>query len=510
MSLEGLRIALDKAGEKSWCEGAVALTEPLAIALPDGDLGAVSDAKFLDWLVEHSEPAPFGSRKETKVDATVRNAKRLAARGNAKIGGFDPANIIDKIEAALSPTVKLAATLTDVIVYPQGGKFDRHKDTPKTDDLVGTLVVEVPTTHAGGGLEIDDGNEPRMIDWSGDANPAKARWVALFSDVDHEIKPVEQGTRVTLVYSLTRTDKPRVDPGAKARKAALMKAVGQLSATKQWPVMIACSRQVVTEELAFPKIDALRGFDREIADAFKEAGFQVAVRACVFAVNAYETSSRSPQQRPALHDVFEVMRLKKPLTKKVVRGLDDSLMTFADHITSDDGDMDSDEMGNISLAKYIDDATRTDQWVVRAHAASTLVHECSMFSDDGYFGNEAYEALIYTLAALEIEPAGKRIKVQQDEPDDDEGDDDEDDDDDDDVDDDEDDGDDDDDDDGDDDGDDEVSVSGPVTPPTLNPNLILVEPAKKKPAAKKRAAKKPAAKKAPAAKKKKKPAKKKR
>jgi hypothetical protein len=39
-----------------------------------------------------------------------------------------------------------------------------------------------------------------------------------------------------------------------------------------------------------------------------------------------------------------------------------------------------------------------------------MIHVASMFSDDGYFGNEAYEAVLYTLAALEILPKTSRKK----------------------------------------------------------------------------------------------------
>ena len=48
-----------------------------------------------------------------------------------------------------------------------------------------------------------------------------------------------------------------------------------------------------------------------------------------------------------------------------------------------------------------------ERWVIRKAAGATLIHEAEMFSDDGYFGNEGYEAHIYTLAALEV-TSGKR------------------------------------------------------------------------------------------------------
>src|SRR5450432_2004047 len=141
MTLDAFRKVLDKLSEPVCCEGTAPLTERLAVALPDGDLGAMDDPGFVEWLVSHGEVAPFGQGGKTKVDAKVRQAHRLVARGKARIGGFDPKSVLGEIEAALSPREHLDAALTDVLVYPAGGHFASHKDTPRDADLVGTLVV---------------------------------------------------------------------------------------------------------------------------------------------------------------------------------------------------------------------------------------------------------------------------------------------------------------------------------------------------------------------------------
>ena len=424
MSLGALKLALDKAGEASYCEGTYELTERLAIALPDGDLGAIDDPTFVDWLLEHAEPAPFGNNKQTKVDKKVRNAQRLVARGKVKVGGFEPAKIMDEVENALSPTRKLTARLTDVIIYPEGGKFSRHKDTPRTQDLVGTLIVELPYAHEGGEFVVDDGDKVHLVDWSGKANKNRVRWVALFSDVDHEVKPVTKGSRITLVYSLIRTDVPRGDAVSKARRE-ILRTVADNMGDVRWPVMIACSRQIIIEDNAWPEVSALKGMDRDIAEVFVEAGYDVTVRACMFAsqINAHGGM-------PDMGDVYQMMRLKKPITKKAIQKFDD-ILTFAETLTSDEGEFEEDEVENMSLAKFIDDEIGMDHWVFRARAEATMIHAASMFSDDGYFGNEAYEAFLYTLAALEIshktsrkKPA--RVVVEDDEDDEDEDDDDDD------------------------------------------------------------------------------------
>src|SRR3569832_1219431 len=184
--------------------------------------------------------------------------------------------------------------------------------------------------------------------------------------------------------------------------------------------MIACSRQVIVEENAHPDVTALRGLDRELADAFTRAGYHVDVRACMFA-SPESSAGRIPG------DVYTIMTLKRPMTKKGIAGLDDFL-TFAETATSDEGDFD--DMEGISLAKYIDDQADMDHWVMRKRAHATLIHEAEMFSDDGYFGNEAYGAFLYTLASMEILPALRkgppvRVGAEEEEEDEDEDDDEE-------------------------------------------------------------------------------------
>lgn len=50
MSLDGLRAVLDRLDEASCCSGTYKPDERVAIALPDGDVGAVSDAQFCQRL----------------------------------------------------------------------------------------------------------------------------------------------------------------------------------------------------------------------------------------------------------------------------------------------------------------------------------------------------------------------------------------------------------------------------------------------------------------------------
>ena len=402
MSHDELKKILEDLPDPSFVEGTTELPERLAIALPDGDVGALDDKMFVEWLLEHAEDAPFGEKGETKLDKKVRNAKRLVARGKADIAGFDPAAVLPEIEAALSPRFHLDAQLEDVIIYPKGGKFERHKDTPRTANLVGTLVVGLPIAHAGGQFEIVDGGKPHVVDWSGKANRTHVRWVALFSDLDHAVKPVSSGTRVTLVYSLSRSERPRTDARRDKQLAKLRAAAGALKIDKKAPLMIACTRQIVTDGSQPQSIDTLRGTDREIAEVFDEAGFDVAVRACIVGDNEEGGDRRFPQTT----DIWAITRLSKAVPADVVAGMD-AVVSFTDRVEADE--YGSEAMDATLLGEYVHDMVQLDRWVIRKRAAATVVYE-GMYSETGYFGNEGSFGHIYTLAAVEVTPAKAKAK----------------------------------------------------------------------------------------------------
>jgi hypothetical protein len=400
MSLDGLRRALEALDEPTSCEGAVRLAERLAIMLPDGDMAAADDPGFVGWLVEHAEPAPFGHAGETKLDPAVRHAMRLVARGDARVSGFDPADVLGEIERALSPRTHLVATLTDVLVYPAGGHFARHKDTPRSPDLVGTLIVGLPIAHTGGAFHIDDGAKPHVVDWSGRVDPTLLRWVAVFSDVDHEIKPVGSGARVTLVYTLTLSDRVREDPAWAARVAALRASASRLQLPGFGPLMIACTRHVIAPDGEQPQgIETLRGTDREIADVLASHGFVVKVRTCVAARSReYDPPDAPPRLRGPEESETFIARLARPLLDSDVAELLECV-TFEAQPWGDGGGYDDSEAS--SLAPYIVDTVPVQNWVIRRAAAATLLRAVD-FADDGFVGNAAYEAYLYKLAAIEV------------------------------------------------------------------------------------------------------------
>jgi len=87
----------------------------------------------------------------------------------------------------------------------KGSFFKPHKDTPRSVDMIGSLVIIFPTPHKGGTLILRHDGQEYFFDpgreFSQVQKPSVA-YVAFYSDVEHEVAIVESGYRVSLTYNL--------------------------------------------------------------------------------------------------------------------------------------------------------------------------------------------------------------------------------------------------------------------------------------------------------------------
>ena len=81
--------------------------------------------------------------------------------------------------------------------------------------MIGSLVIVYPTQHEGGSLVLRHGDKEWVFD-SGralaDLQQPSIAYVAFFSDVEHEVAPVQKGYRVTLTYNLYARDTAPILP----------------------------------------------------------------------------------------------------------------------------------------------------------------------------------------------------------------------------------------------------------------------------------------------------------
>ncbi|PBK68259.1 hypothetical protein ARMSODRAFT_937327 [Armillaria solidipes] len=180
---------------------------------------ASATEESLQDLCNASDPASFGLGNKDTFDESYRKAKKLDSAQFACTFDLQASGILDQVQVDLvegcNESAKvLRAELYKLNAYAKGDFFKAHKDTPRSENMIGSLVIIFPTDHQGGsfilrqdGQEWTFGAEKMLADSTREA-PVISH-VAFYSDIEHEVLPVTSGVRVTLTYNLYLEDKPR-------------------------------------------------------------------------------------------------------------------------------------------------------------------------------------------------------------------------------------------------------------------------------------------------------------
>ena len=199
-------------------------------------------------------------------------------------------SILNEIETIMVPNRNIRAELHKLNMYTGPGghmHFKSHVDTPRSEDMFGSLVVCLPTQFTGGALVTRHKGEEKVFDWSSSPeDPLNVVcWAAFFSDVEHEILPVISGHRLTLTYNLyfvresriISTSTSDVDQFHTALKEALyaphfLRNGGCLG--------FDCKHAYVFSSLNKTELlpDLLKGADYAVFSAAKSLGLKVSVK----------------------------------------------------------------------------------------------------------------------------------------------------------------------------------------------------------------------------------------
>ncbi|KAK6984880.1 Fe2OG dioxygenase domain-containing protein [Favolaschia claudopus] len=184
------------------------------------DLGNAWDNDLHD-LANACQKATFGLNQADVLDETYRKAGKMdldkfASRLDILSSGLLTAIKQDILQGQdLNAEDKiLIPELYKLNVYGPGSFFKAHKDTPRGDDMLGSLVVIFPTSHQGGGLTLEHDGAAWTFDSASELAAANNKpvvaYVAFYSDVTHAVAPVVSGHRVTLTYNLfLRDERPK-------------------------------------------------------------------------------------------------------------------------------------------------------------------------------------------------------------------------------------------------------------------------------------------------------------
>ncbi|XDG02263.1 hypothetical protein ABKA04_001878 [Annulohypoxylon sp. FPYF3050] len=150
-----------------------------------------------------SRQAPFGRGDETVVDTSVRDTWELdhTQFGFANPGWstFVELLLIDVRRSLAIPKVK--AEPYKLLLYEEGSFFKRHKDSEKVPGMVATMVICLPSKHEGGSVHLSHGSKNYIFDTS-KTSEYDLTTLSWFSDVTHEVKPLESGYRLVLTYNI--------------------------------------------------------------------------------------------------------------------------------------------------------------------------------------------------------------------------------------------------------------------------------------------------------------------
>ncbi|CAA7266073.1 unnamed protein product [Cyclocybe aegerita] len=173
----------------------------------------------LEALAAACQPATFGLGQQDILDESYRKAGKMdAANFAAQFTAFT-SGITDRVgefllEAPSTPQ-SLRFELYKLNIYGPGSFFKAHVDTPRSDKMIASLVIVFPTVHVGGSLLLrHEGQEwtfdsPKLVYEDGKPRVAFA---AFYSDIEHEVTPVNSGYRVTLTYNIY--SEPAVSPSS--------------------------------------------------------------------------------------------------------------------------------------------------------------------------------------------------------------------------------------------------------------------------------------------------------
>lgn len=204
------------AGAPFVTQGSLTLPQGVTLRFRDGYTVQLSprDREAPTELIAFCAPAPSRHATAARYDPRVRRALQCDAEdGRFVVEGFDPAatDILETVRRTLCPDDPnpLRADFYAVNVYPKGGHFARHLDTPDDADTVGMLVLCVSRNFHGGDLTLTRGNDTQRVTFQADGvghEESGSCWAAFLGTADPDVAEVTVGERVTLTWTLHRTE----------------------------------------------------------------------------------------------------------------------------------------------------------------------------------------------------------------------------------------------------------------------------------------------------------------
>ncbi|WVQ82676.1 hypothetical protein IAT38_004808 [Cryptococcus sp. DSM 104549] len=133
--------------------------------------------------------SPFGRGKDLVYDEGYRQAHEIKPPYFSLTADIlSRCSILSLLALRLESTTLLEARLSKLNAYGEGGLFKPHRDTPKGDTRIGTLMLCLPSEFTGGELVVRHKDTDVTFDWA-TKSKTDISWGFLFSDCEHEVLP---------------------------------------------------------------------------------------------------------------------------------------------------------------------------------------------------------------------------------------------------------------------------------------------------------------------------------
>ncbi|PTB66811.1 hypothetical protein BBK36DRAFT_1118102 [Trichoderma citrinoviride] len=216
--------------------------------------------------------APFGRGDQTLVDTSVRKTWELDATqfecSNPSWPTFFNRLLNDAAAGLGLPDV--SAKPHKLLLYEKGSFFKRHKDSEKEAGMIATLVVCLPGIHKGGDVHLSFGSERRALA-TAPASAFDVTALAWYSDVDHEVKPLDTGNRLALTYNLFQSGSVKQSAQFLFERSQQLKSIiGKWQANFPEVPMIVYPLAHKYSQSSL-SLNNMKGRDRAICHSLKEA-----------------------------------------------------------------------------------------------------------------------------------------------------------------------------------------------------------------------------------------------
>jgi len=255
-------------------------------------------------LVGLGQPARFGRAEETLTDPDVRDTWEIPRHlVRAEWGDAVLAAILTTVreELGFPNAAHLAADLHSLLVYEPDQFFLAHQDSEKSDDMVATLVVTLPSSYTGGELMVEHNGQR----YAHRGSKTVLSLVALYADCRHEVLKVTSGYRITLTYNLLLhgdASRPEGDEGTVKELVSLLREHFSTPVPRYYsgPAVDPPSRLVYLLDHEYtPRAltwSRLKGDDASRASLLREAADKAGCEAVLALADVQETHGAHPAE----------------------------------------------------------------------------------------------------------------------------------------------------------------------------------------------------------------------